>query len=430
MALALRLTALSYVVAHANARWFQTGANAGEWAPVTPTAERVTSSPGDWLPKTTSAPDRPPLDWELRRRDDDTSTICGYSVGNLDGPPITCDGGGYCNLDRDLSIVGCCTETNPRACNVPTTCLEFSQSSQWSGDPLTTYCSESNRPHCVTHSYDANFFDLLSGAIFIGCAARAASGEIVASSVNVTDITSSTRSLSTSTFTTTNGVVTTTITVQAPSSSSTSFPGSSVSSNGRNIGAIVGGVVGGVAGLALIAAALGVFLYRRKKKSQDPNTLANPLAFGRKMPPSDHDMYPNEPIIPGSQYPSTFYGEAPPGMVQASDQPVVGYPPHAYGFQNTIYAPGINQSTEAPAYHASRIVPSKPQDDAVSPLEESPVSPVSPAENYNTMVSALTNQSPPLQPLQPAVHRPQSEYAQFSPPPPEHYHSYQPYPGT
>ncbi|KAI8951318.1 hypothetical protein F4801DRAFT_578534 [Xylaria longipes] len=425
MALALRLTTLNYVVAHANARWFQTGVNAGDWAPVTPTREPATSSPDKWLPKTTAAPDRRPLGWELRRRDDSSPTICGYSVDNLDGPAVTCDSGEFCRLDRVLGIVGCCTETNPRGCIVPTTCLDSSKSAQWSGDPLTTYCGNSDQPHCVTHSYDANFYDPLYGAYFIGCAARVASGDIVASSTSGSD-TASTNSLST--FTTTDGIRTTTVTVGLPGNdgSSTAVPPiSSASSGSRNVGAIAGGVVGGVAGLALIVAAIFFFLYRRKRRSQ----ASDPLALGRKMPPSDHDMYHNEPI-PGSQYPSTFYGEAPPGMVQTLDQPMMGYPSNAYGMQNTIYTAGNNPGMEVPAYHPPRVVPSKPQDDAVSPIDESPVSPVSPAENYNTMVSALSNQSPPLQPLQPAIHRQQSEYAQYSPPPPEQYQSYQPYPGT
>ncbi|GAW12714.1 hypothetical protein ANO14919_020840 [Xylariales sp. No.14919] len=422
MALALRLTTLSYVVAHANARWFEMGSNAGGWAPVTPTTEPTTSGSDEWAPKTTSAPDRRPLDWELRRRDDSTSTICGYSVGNLDGPAVTCDSGEFCRLDSVLGIVGCCTETNPRGCIVPTTCLESSRSTQWSGDPLTTYCSNSDRPHCVTHSYDANFFDPLYGAYFIGCAARVASGDIVVSSVP-----ESNTSLTTS-ASTTNGVITTTVTVSIPNDngSSTAVPSGSGGSLGSGrVGAIVGGVVGGLAGLALIVGAIFFFLRRRKRRRQD----LDPLALGRKLPPSDRDMYRNDPI-PGSQYPSTFYGEAPPGMTQISDQPIITYPPNTYGVQNTMYSVGNNHSAEVPAYFAPRAVPSKPQDEDVSPLEESPVSPVSPAENYNTMVSALSNQSPPLQPLQPAIHRQQSEYAQYSPPPPEQYQSYHPYPGT
>ncbi|KAI0436195.1 hypothetical protein F4803DRAFT_567048 [Xylaria telfairii] len=425
MALALRLTALSYVVAHANARWFQTGINAGDWAPVTPTSEPATSSADEWIPKTTSAPHRRPF--ELRRRDDGSPTICGYSVDNLNGPAVTCDSGEFCRLDRVLGIVGCCTEANPRGCIVPTACLESSKSAQWSGDSLTTYCADSNRPHCVTHSYEANFYDPLYGAYFIGCAAKAASGDIVASSERGGGTTDTGSSDSLSTSTTTGGIRTTTVTVGLPGSgSSTTIPaGSSGSSGSRNVGAIAGGVVGGVAGLALIITAIFLFLYRRKRRSQAPD----PLALGRKMPPSDHDIYHNEPI-PGSQYPSTFYGEAPPGMTQTLDQPIV-YPPNSY-MQNTFYTAGNNPPTmEVPAYHPPRAAPSKPQDDAVSPLEDSPVSPVSPAENYNTMVSALSNQSPPLQPLQPAVHHQRSsEYAQYSPPPPEQYQSYQPYPGT
>ncbi|KAI1192014.1 hypothetical protein F5B17DRAFT_126427 [Nemania serpens] len=426
MALALRLTALSYVVVQANARCFQAGPNAGDWTPVTPTAGRHTSSSDEWIPKTTSAPDRRPRNGEFQRRDDNTPTICGYSVNMPDGPPVTCDSGGFCRLDRVLSIVGCCTVTNPRGCIVPTACLEFTKSAQWSGDPLTTYCDNSNRPHCVTHSYDASFFDPLYGAYFIGCGARAASGDIVATSPLAGSNASSTQPAST---TATNGVITTTVTVGIPSSPTAASPGSSVSHGSKNVAAIAGGVVGGVAGLALIAAAIFFFLYRRRKRLQASDS----LALGRKMPPSDHDiyhdMYHNEPI-PGSQYPSTFYGEAPPGMVQASDQPIISYPPNTYGFQVPVYPAEQNPSAEVPAYHTSRIVPSKPQDDVVSPIEESPVSPVSPAENYNTMVSALSNPSPPLQPLQPAARRPRSEYAQYSPAPPEQWQSYRPYPGT
>ncbi|KAI3334337.1 hypothetical protein F4824DRAFT_211943 [Ustulina deusta] len=441
MALALRLTTLSYVVAHANARWFQMGSSAGDWAPVTPTAGASTLRPDEWAPRTTSAPDRRPFDWELRRRDDGMSTICGYSVGNLDGPAVTCDSGKVCRLDRVLGIVGCCTGTNPRGCIVPTTCLESSRSAQWSGDPLTIYCSDSARPHCVTHSYDASFYEPLYGAYFIGCAAKAASGDIVVSLVPVSETTSTTSSQSA--FTTTNGIITTTVTVNLPGNNGSSTvvsAGSGGSSGSLNVGAIAGGVVGGVAGLALIVAAIFFFLHRRKKRSDD----SNPLALGRKMPPSDHDMYPNEPI-PGSQYPSTFYGEAPPGMAQTSDQPVLSYPPNAYGVQNPIYNVGNDHigndhigndhignghNAEVPVYYPPRAGPLKPQDEAVSPLEESPVSPVSPADNYNTMVSAISTQLPPLQPLQPAVRHRQSEYAQYSPPPPEQYQSYHPYPGT
>jgi hypothetical protein len=203
--------------------------------------------------------------------------------------------------------------------------------------------------------------------------------------------------------------------------------------------------VGGIAGLALIIGAILFFLHRRKKQASDPN----PLGLRRKMPPSDHDVYRNE--VPVSPYASTFFGEAPPGMAQTTDQPIMRYPPNTYGTANAMFALSHDNSNEAPSYFTPGAPVSKAQDE-VSPIEPSPVSPVSPAENYNTMVSALSNNSPPLQPLQPAVHHHQqrqqqtqqsqvqqlqqpqqfrhSGYAQFSPPPPEQYQSYQPYPGT
>ncbi|KAI0198491.1 hypothetical protein F4808DRAFT_259567 [Astrocystis sublimbata] len=449
MALALRLTILSCVVAHTKARAFQAAINAGDWTPpATPAGGHATSGPDGWVPKTTPAPVKRPLDWGLGRRDDSSPTICGYSADNLNGPAITCESGEFCRLNKDFGIVGCCTATNPRGCIVPTTCLESSNSAQWSGDPLTTYCGDSHRPHCVTHSYEANFYDPLYEAYFVGCASRAATGDIVASLGAQGDASSST---SLSTFTTTDGVRTTTVTVSFPGNDGSATavpPGAIRSHSSRNVGAIVGGTIGGVAGLALIIAAIFFFLHRRKRRSE----ASGPDPLGRKMPPSDHDIYYHE-AIPGSQYPSTFYGEAPPGMAQMSDQPVMGYPPDPYGMQNPTYPAethantgiqntsipntGAAQNTgmhnaSIPAHCSTQAMPSKPQDELVSPIEDSPVSPVSPAENYNTMVSALSNPSPPLQPLQPAVYRPhqQSEYAQYSPPPPDHWRSYHPYPGT
>ncbi|KAI1822896.1 hypothetical protein F4861DRAFT_540511 [Xylaria intraflava] len=433
MALALRLTALSYVVAHANARWFHTDPDSGDRTPVTPTAKPTTlSSEQLWAPKITAPPDEQPIDWDLRRRDDGADTICGYEVGagNPLSSPVTCGSGEICGLDRRLGIVGCCTGTNPRGCVVPTTCLESSQSTQWTGDALTTYCGDPARPHCVTHSYEANFYDPLYGAYFIGCAAQFATGDIVASPITESNP-GTTGSLSASASA--SGRVTTSATGYLGNNTSptTGPSGSGGSFASMHAGEIAGGVVGGVAGLALIAAAIFFCLRRRKKQSQNSNTFTLPPALGRKMPPNDHDMYQNE-AIPGSQYPSTFYGETPPGMAQMSDQPMTGYPPNAYAIPNPTYIIGNdnNRNVEAPVYVPPRVAPSKAHDETVSPIDDSPVSPVSPADHYNTMVSALSNQTPPLQPLQPAVHRPQPTYAQYSPPPPVQYQSYRPYPGT
>ncbi|KAI2643532.1 hypothetical protein GGS21DRAFT_21498 [Xylaria nigripes] len=434
MALALRLTALSYVVAHANARWFHTSPGSGDWAAVTPTSEPAAlNSEQLWTSKTTAAPDRPLVEGKLRlRRDDGLSSICGYYVGtNIPrSSSITCASDEFCGLDRRLGIVGCCTGSNPRSCAVPTACLDSSKSAQWTGDPLTTYCGDPDRPHCVTHSYEANFYDPLYGAYFVGCAAHAVSGDIVASTISNDE--GSTESQPTSTST--NGIVTTTVTISILGSNLSSPAGSSgsgASTGSAHTGAIAGGIVGGVAGLALLIFAVFFFIKRRKNRPRDPGRLSLPPALGRKMPPSDHDMYQNE-AIPGSQYPSTFYGEAPPGMAQMSEQPVPGHSQNAYGAPNTTYIIGNdnNCGAEAPAYAAPRTVPPKVHDELVSPIEPSPVSPASSGENYNTMISALSNPSPPLQPLQSAVNLQQPAYAHYNPSHPAQYQSYHPYPGT
>ncbi|KAI1809599.1 hypothetical protein GGS20DRAFT_273390 [Poronia punctata] len=440
MALALRLTALSYAVARADARWFQGRPDVEDWAPVTPTAEPASSNTVGWTTKTTTAPSGPPSTLELHGRDDRSiSTICGYSDDNS-GPAVVCGSGEFCHLNSSLGIVGCCKAANPNECIISTACLDATESARGSEDARTTHCTDRDRSHCVTRSYQAKFYDLLDGASFVGCAARAASGDIVAIPVTTGDASSTN---SQSTFTTTDGGFTTTVTVNAPGSSGSSTvlppPVSSGRSWSPNTGAIAGGVIGGVIGLALIVAAI-FFLLRRWKRRPASRS---PLAFGGQMPPSDHKVYQHE-AIPGSQYASTFFGVPPPEMVQPSDQPITRFPPNTYGTANAMFARSHTNSDgdEAPSYFTPGGAVSKAQDEMspVEPSPVSPVSPVSPAENYNTMVSALSNDSPPLQPLQPAVHHNQhrrppqrfthSGYAPYSPPPPQQYHSYRPYPGT
>ncbi|KAI1260491.1 hypothetical protein F5Y18DRAFT_254844 [Xylariaceae sp. FL1019] len=413
---ARRLTAVSCCgVAVADARLFQArSGGAGDWAPATPT-EAATPNPEGLRPKTTSEPEKP-SERELRRRRADTnSSTCGFVLNGLDNQAITCDEDSRCDFDRRESVVGCCS-MNAKSCEVHTSCIDSTRSLATVG-PLTTSCGDSARPHCVTYTYNVDFFHTLYGASFVGCAAEAATDgyEIGTSPGPLTSTASSTATPTAATVTVT----------FSPSGGSTTTPGASSSdspSGSKNVGAIVGGVIGGLAGLALIIAVILFFLYRRKKRLREEE--ANP-PLGRKMPPSD--IYPNE-VIPGSQYPSTFYGDPPPGMVQTSHQPEVGYPPNIYATPNQIFTTGHNYSSEAPSYFHPAAAPPKPNDEDVSPIEASPVSPVSPAEHYNTMVSALSNPSPPLQPLQPS-HR-QSEYSPHSPPPPEQFQYYRPYPGT
>ncbi|KAI1326842.1 hypothetical protein F5Y16DRAFT_399962 [Xylariaceae sp. FL0255] len=457
MALKLRLittVALSFAFTHTDAQLVQTvGLNAGNWAPVTPT-KSATSNPEGWLPKTTPPPDRRPADWELRRRVDSNSSTCGYPVDNLNAPAAVCDEG-ICMFNRRSGVVGCCTNTDPGGCVIPTACLNSTNSVPSTANALTTYCGNKNFPHCVTYPYSASFFDSLYGASFVGCAAEAATEEIATTPAPGWTPPGGTQSDSTTVSRSTIGgsTITETVTI-SPGSSLTITPSSSNgNSHAKRVGEIAGGTVGGVAAVALIGAAIGFLLYRRRKQQRARNEFSPPL--GRRMPPNDlypNVNYPNEEI-PGSQYPSTFYGEAPPGMAQTSDQPVLSYPPNTYGTTNNGATNGYgalnsygaadatfqaehnrNALADEPSYFPMAVTTHpKHQFEAVSPIEPSPVSPVSPAENYNTMVSTLSNPSPPLQPLSPShrqSNRSDREYSQYSPPPPEQFQSFHPYPGT
>ncbi|KAI1503564.1 hypothetical protein F5X99DRAFT_406877 [Biscogniauxia marginata] len=432
----LRLTLLSFAVRCVDGTWFQMGEGAANWGPPKQTAADTTEfNPLLRTPKPTPAPGGRLFHIDLRQADSSRSSTCGFPVDDLSRPAASCQDSAYCVLNRWELVVGCCTLSNSRNCVVPTTCLESTQSQAGSGDPGTIYCADPERPHCVTYAYDANFYDVLNGASFIGCAERGGTGIIATTplpgwappSENTTssDNTpgSSTSRPSTSTTGTSSSSSTTAVSGTIPpsdSSSSSAEPDPSPSagndSGSTNVGAIVGGVVGGVAGLALIVAVVLFLLYRRRRLLQNQD------------PPEDRGLgnfaspYGNEP--PGS-YPSTFYGEAPPGMAQTTDQVFMGYPQNS--FDPPAPAPVFTRDERTsgePAFFSPGLVKrQEPQHHVVSPIEPSPVSPISHQgsdANYNTMVSALTIPSPP----------PQPEYSQFSPPPPEQYHSYRPYPGT
>ncbi|KAI0023542.1 hypothetical protein F4780DRAFT_54739 [Xylariomycetidae sp. FL0641] len=428
MAYALRLAALSYAIGPACGRRPQRAdRNAGIWGPAERTGDVMASNPSGTSPTPTPTPAPAPAadlqlllpDPDLRKRDGDSrTTLCGYPADDLSSPAITCNGQSYCYFDRHEGVVGCCTEQDVNDCTLPSVCLESTATAQWSGDPATIYNStDPEQPHCATYAYDANFYEPLYGASFLGCAAAGESGTIATTPLpgwnppgEGTSTASSEESSATASSRTSSGGSTVTVT-DGGASSSTATAASDDSSNSTNVGAIVGGVLGGVAGLGLITAALLFFILRRRKKKRAQEPAAS---LGRGDLSNTH-MYTNEP--PGSQYPSTFYGEAPPGMAQTTDQPFMAYPQDTYGSPPAVYARD-DRSSRAPSFYT----PGQPKriDEAVSPIEPSPVSPVSPADNYNTMVSALTNPTPP----------PQSEYAPHSPPPPQQYQYYRPYPGT
>ncbi|KAI0471646.1 hypothetical protein GGR56DRAFT_83160 [Xylariaceae sp. FL0804] len=446
MASALRLAALSCALGRVHGRWIENmdGAGAANWGPATQTAANTAGqNPLAWTPRPTAAPVGP-HDLDLFRRDGSRQSTCGFPAQDLSSPAVTCPSPSYCQFDPQALVVGCCTAADPADCKLPTTCLDSTQATDFTGGASTLVCSDSALPQCVTFAYSVGFFtDALYGASFVGCATQGGSeiiGTTPASGWNPPGQASTSSSTSTSSTSqpVPTSVVTLTVTASSQPSSTPSTVATGSSSGGstsKHTGAIVGGVVGGVAGLGLIIAAI-FFLIRRRKKTTTDN--GGPPMTGRGDSVPINAMYANAP--PGSQYASTFYGEAPPGMAQTTDQPYMGYNTDGYGTSTAIFAQQ-RHSDDAPSFmspeqpvqqqqqpvqqpvHAVYAVHSKQNDELeVPPANASPVSPVSHDDDYNTMVSALTVPTPPPER--------QSEYNQYSPPPPQQYEAYRPYPGT
>ncbi|KAI5917311.1 hypothetical protein F4810DRAFT_718008 [Camillea tinctor] len=445
----LGLTLLSFAIGFVDGRWFQRGEGPENWGLPKQTAVDTTTAfnPLARTPKPTPAPELRLLHLDPRQADSDSDTrdsTCGFAVDDPSRPAASCPDSGYCVFNRWELVVGCCTLSNSQSCVVPTTCLESTRSSStWTGDPGTLYCSDPNRPHCVTYAYDANFYEVLNGASFIGCAASGGTGVIAATTLpgwvspgdntTVSDSTSGSATGQPGTSTSSASSSTAVSGTVPPSGSSSSspadpdpLPSAGNTSRSTNVGAIAGGVIGGIAGLALIIAAIIFCLRYRKRRAQTPDPPADRGGLGNFPSPYGHEP-------PGS-YPSTFFGEVPPGMAQTTDQVFMAYPQSVYEPPAAAFSREDRSSGE-PTFFSPGLV--KPEDHVVSPIEPSPVSPISQQgsdANYNTMVSALTITPPPPQQPQYSQFSPpppqQPQYSQFSPPPPEQYMAYRPYPGT
>ncbi|KAI1661142.1 hypothetical protein F4813DRAFT_219100 [Daldinia decipiens] len=421
---ALRLATLSYAITNVDASLlFPSGRNAGDWGPAKDVVAASPIDPVGWTPKPTAPPAAEPFDFELRRRQDMTTTTivasvatCGWPADNISAPAITCGGGGYCYEAPGSFAAGCCTETNRRNCRIPTTCLESTRSGSSLTDTARTLLC---------------FFENFNGVSFLACGKEAGSSIIATSAppnwAPPSDITTTSQSTSERSPAGTDPTNVVTVTV-SPSSSSSS-PDAVVadqSSNGSNrTGAIAGGVVGGVAVLSLIAAAIFFCLRRRQRKNNETE--------GKEIegsPPFRPRGFPRNSVygggLPEPQYQSDFYGELPPQMAQASTQHVVGYPPP------THFEPAVmprdhrdQRSHRSHRYSQVQAIPSTFVPGARKPNEDDIVSPITPGDQLNpaddpATYTWISNPTPP----------PQSDYSQFSPPPPAHFQSYRPYPGT
>ncbi|RYP01165.1 hypothetical protein DL764_006288 [Monosporascus ibericus] len=221
-------------------------------------------------------------------------------------------------------------------------------------------------------------------------------------SPETTGLAPSTTSLSSSSSSEAPPTITVTVEPSIPSSVAQAAGGS----NSSKTGAIVGGVVGGLGGIALIAAVI-FFLYRRKKraKAATPPDYITPLGPTYYPGPEDPPLHPNQ------------YGSSSQPVAQATqhDAPGTGYLPVSYPPATAVPADRYVNRAPSPYYPMS---PKTAEDDAA----------VSPIESTSSVSPPDSPQSPYARALSPTM--PPVQYNRFSPPPPQQFQAYRPYPGT
>ncbi|RYP24464.1 hypothetical protein DL765_000484 [Monosporascus sp. GIB2] len=404
MASLVRLTVLGCAIATVNGRWFQSSDNAQSWNPALETGQNTDPDPPEWTPKPTPAPGSNNLGLELRQDDDYSIAICATGYGFALEYPITCGRGSFCSADEENERVGCCSERDAADCIIPTTCVE----APFRPDPSTMYCygtvyngyemftCGSWRPRIIGVGHTSSFEYHTTGTSL-----NTAIPPITFPRSETTDMAPSPTSLSSS-----SSEAPTAITVTVEPTRPASVAQDAGTPNSSKTGAIVGGVVGGLVGIAFIAAVI-FFLFRRKKKAKaaaSPDYIT-PLGPTYYPGPEDPPLHPNQ------------YGSSSQPMGQATqrDAPGTGYPPASYPPAAAMPVDGHANRAPSPYYPMS---PKTAEDDAaVSPIESTPsVSPPdSPQSPYARTVS------PTMPPVQ---------YNRFSPPPPQQFQAYRPYPGT
>ncbi|RYP77129.1 hypothetical protein DL771_001419 [Monosporascus sp. 5C6A] len=388
MASLVRLTALGCAIATVNARWSESSDDAQSWNPALETGQNTDPDPPGWTPKPTPAPGSNNIGLELRQDDDYFIATCATRFistwgGIIQEYPITCRTGSFCSADEENERVGCCSELDAAGCIVPITCVEFALP-LFGPNPSTMYCS--------SFEYYTTDTGLITSI-----------PPITDPPPETTGLAPSTTSLSSSSS---SSEAPTAITVTVEPTRPSLVAQDARASNSSRTGAIVGGVVGGLGGIALIAAVI-FFLYRRKNKAKPeaPPDYITPLGPTYYPGPEDPPLHPNQ------------YGSSSQSMAQPTqhDAPGTGYPLVSY--PPTAAVPVDRHANGAPSPYYPMSPKTAEDDAAVSPIASTPsVSPPdSPQSPYARTVS------PTMPPVQ---------YNRFSPPPPEQFQAYRPYPGT
>lgn len=218
----------------------------------------------------------PALPAGLGRRD--FNTVCGYIGGNPD-LPATCLAGSHCVVDDQQKAVGCCPDEGDCTTGIFTGCVDGNSPGNGVVDPHIFTCGAGD--FCYKNTFEGGYFQYGCGSAsdMATTVALTASGE---SAITYTSVSVSLRP--TTTLATTTGG---TSSSGGPSSTSGRSQGASkptgtdsaTKDDGGNshshTGAIVGGVIGGLAALAILLA-LGIWLWRRNRRSATPEAEEEP----------------------------------------------------------------------------------------------------------------------------------------------------------
>ncbi|KAK7429260.1 hypothetical protein QQZ08_004270 [Neonectria magnoliae] len=364
-------------------------------APVAPADDGVS-------PRPTDAPN-----YDLFRRADKGTMLyapdntCGYISGRQ-GAGYTCFGSATCafSVAKDEGHVACCANGE---CNMRFSCVDnqaYSAGECDGGcevDVLTLKCTDRTAPYCNTISFTGGVTDYWCNSLNSSTAQVASTTYAGGDDREYTtlDETSSSATLVTS------GSVSEkpTVTVSAKVSSTSTSEESAATSdggdddNGTPVGPIVGGVVGGIGGLALIGAAVFLFLRNKKKKSAAAAAATTPPTYQPPPMQQQPGTGPNgyNPVPQGQ---TGFYDPKNPYSTPAQqyNQPAVGG--GFYPVQNQSGTPDYNQTN-----------PSSPGTFVSDPRMSQVGSNTSPSPSYNQQnMGGQQGFQPGYQPQQAVIH--------------------------
>ncbi|KAJ6780351.1 hypothetical protein PWT90_06546 [Aphanocladium album] len=200
----------------------------------------------------------------------DFNTVCGYIGGNPD-LPATCMAGSHCVVDPKNKAIGCCPDEGDCATGIFTGCADSNNPGQGVVDPHIFTCGAGDV--CYKNTFEGGYFQYGCGSAtnMATTVALTASGE---SSIAHTSVSVSLRPTTTLASTTGGSSSSTSGRLQGANKSNSSSKDEEGNSHSHT-GAIVGGVIGGLAAL-LILLALGIWLWRRNKRSATPEAEEEP----------------------------------------------------------------------------------------------------------------------------------------------------------